>query len=99
MTQSLHELIAQREALDKKIADARREERSAALAKAKSLIAEFDLTPAELGFDKRGRKPARAVVKPKFRGPNGETWAGRGRKPKWLDEALAAGRKIEEFAI
>lgn len=99
MTQSLQELIAQREALDKKIADARREERSSALAKAKSLIAEFDLNPGELGFDKRGRKPVRAIVKPKFRGPNGETWAGRGRKPKWLDEALAAGRKIEDFAI
>ncbi len=99
MTQSLQELIAQREALDKKINDARKEERSSALAKAKALIAEFDLTPVELGFDKRGRKPVRSSVKPKFRSPTGETWAGRGRKPKWLDEALAAGRKIEEFAI
>jgi hypothetical protein len=25
-----------------------------------------------------------------FVGPNGETWAGRGRKPKWLIEAEAA---------
>lgn len=99
MTQSLQDLIAQREALDKKITDARKEERSGALAKAKSLIAEHDLNPAELGFDKRGRKPARSSVKPKFRSPNGETWAGRGRKPKWLEEALNAGRKVEEFAV
>ncbi|MGP9544179.1 H-NS histone family protein [Psychrobacter sp. AOP7-B1-25] len=28
-----------------------------------------------------------------------ETWTGRGRKPTWLVEALAAGRDIEDFAI
>ncbi|WP_201550107.1 H-NS histone family protein [Psychrobacter fjordensis] len=30
---------------------------------------------------------------------NEETWTGRGRKPTWLVEALAAGRDIEDFAI
>ncbi|SNT70493.1 H-NS histone family protein [Psychrobacter sp. LV10R520-6] len=30
---------------------------------------------------------------------NEETWTGRGRKPTWLVEALAAGRNIEDFAI
>ncbi|HCT72743.1 H-NS histone family protein [Psychrobacter aquimaris] len=30
---------------------------------------------------------------------NEETWTGRGRKPTWLVEALAAGRSIEDFAI
>ena len=30
---------------------------------------------------------------------NEETWTGRGRKPTWLVEALAAGRDIESFAI
>lgn len=28
-----------------------------------------------------------------------ETWTGRGRKPTWLVEALAAGRDLEDFAI
>ncbi|MFZ2842811.1 H-NS family nucleoid-associated regulatory protein [Psychrobacter sp.] len=28
-----------------------------------------------------------------------ETWTGRGRKPTWLVDALAAGRKLEDFAI
>lgn len=28
-----------------------------------------------------------------------ETWTGRGRKPTWLVEALAAGKDIESFAI
>lgn len=28
-----------------------------------------------------------------------ETWTGRGRKPTWLVEALAAGHDVEDFAI
>jgi DNA-binding protein H-NS len=36
----------------------------------------------------------------KYRGPNGETWGGgRGRKPRWVQEALKAGKKIEDFAV
>lgn len=30
---------------------------------------------------------------------NEETWTGRGRKPTWLVDALAAGRKLEDFSI
>ena len=30
---------------------------------------------------------------------NEETWTGRGRKPTWLVDALAAGRNLEDFAI
>ncbi len=28
-----------------------------------------------------------------------ETWTGRGRKPTWLVDALAAGRQISDFAL
>jgi DNA-binding protein H-NS len=28
-----------------------------------------------------------------------ETWAGRGRLPRWMDAALKNGRKIEDFRI
>lgn len=38
-------------------------------------------------------------VAPKYRGPNGETWTGRGLKPKWLAAALKDGKKIEAFLI
>ena len=43
---------------------------------------------------RKGRK-----VAPKYRGPEGETWAGRGARPRWLTALLKRGRKIEEFAI
>lgn len=100
MNQTIQEMIAQRAALDKKIEDAKKEHAAAAVAQVRALIAEFGLTPADLGFEKaRGRKAGASAVKPKYRSPTGETWAGRGRKPRWLEEAIAAGRKVEDFAI
>jgi DNA-binding protein H-NS len=45
---------------------------------------------------KGGKKTA--VVR--YRDPENpkNTWAGRGRKPKWLQEKLEQGRKLEDFA-
>jgi DNA-binding protein H-NS len=44
---------------------------------------------------------ARGKVAPKFRNPEkpGETWAGRGLKPRWLAAAIKTGRKLEDFRI
>jgi len=42
----------------------------------------------------KGRK-----VAPKYRGPGGETWAGRGATPRWLAALLKEGHSIEEFSI
>lgn len=38
-------------------------------------------------------------VAAKYRGTNGETWSGRGLKPRWMAEALKAGKKMEDFLI
>ena len=42
----------------------------------------------------KGRK-----VPPKYRGPSGETWAGRGAKPRWLVAAMKGGKKLDDFMI
>src|SRR5262245_52280669 len=42
----------------------------------------------------KGRK-----VPPKYRGPSGETWSGRGARPRWLVAALKRGKKLEQFLI
>ncbi len=39
------------------------------------------------------------VIAAKFRGPNGETWSGRGLSPRWLTALLAQGHSKDEFAI
>lgn len=40
-------------------------------------------------------------VLPKYRNPTdrSETWAGRGKQPRWLVSQLRAGKKIEDFLI
>ena len=38
-------------------------------------------------------------VPPKYRGPSGETWAGRGAKPTWLVAAINRGKKLDDFLI
>ena len=38
-------------------------------------------------------------VPPKYRSPSGETWAGRGVRPRWLVAAMKAGKKIDHFLI
>lgn len=60
---------------------------------------------------KAGRKPKGASDKPakakkavsavaaKYRGPNGETWSGRGLTPKWLASLVAAGGTKEQYLI
>ena len=42
----------------------------------------------------KGRK-----VPPKYRSRSGETWAGRGARPRWLVAAIKGGKKLDDFLI
>lgn len=46
------------------------------------------------------RRPYPPVL-PKFRNPDqpSETWAGRGKRPRWLTKALRAGGRLDDFRI
>lgn len=35
----------------------------------------------------------------KYRDAAGNTWTGRGSKPRWLVAAIASGKKVEDFTI
>lgn len=41
-------------------------------------------------------KSTRAPLAVKYQGPNGETWTGQGRTPKWITES---GKVKEDFAV
>jgi DNA-binding protein H-NS len=66
------------------------------------LIAFVDTTnePGK-GKGRKSRSDGGKKVAPKYRNPANaeETWTGRGIKPKWLAAKLAAGAKVEDFAI
>jgi DNA-binding protein H-NS len=49
---------------------------------------------------KKARGGPRGSVAAKYRHPEtGETWAGRGLKPRWLTAAMKSGKSLESFAV
>ena len=92
MTASLKDLLAQREALEKAIADARQAEIAHAVQKVRELVAQHGLTAQDV-FPGRGARAAgkgagksTGKVAAKYRDPaTGQTWTGRGKAPKWID--------------
>lgn len=102
---TLQDLLSQRAAIEKQIANMQLEARVETIAKVKAMMAEFGLTAADIS----GKTPSvrtAGTVKPPSKVPakyrnnaTGDTWTGRGLQPKWLKAALADGAKIEEFTI
>jgi DNA-binding protein H-NS len=99
---TLSELLAQKAALEKQILETQREERGAAIAKVKAVMAEYGLTLADIG-SKAPAMPTRKAgskVAAKYRNPaTGDSWSGRGLQPKWLKAALGSGKTLSDFAV
>ena len=99
------ELLAQKAEIEKKIADAQREEKASVIAQVRTLMAQHGLTAADLTA--RGPASGRSSVTKtsgkvaaKYRDPaTGSTWTGRGLKPNWLKAALDTGKTLADFAI
>jgi|SRR5690242_7505130 DNA-binding protein H-NS len=88
------ELLARKQALDAEIEQARRAEAEAALANVRETIAAFGFTPDDL-FGTRRKSRGASSNAPRFRHPEtGETWGGRGPRPRWLK-----GKDPEQFRV
>jgi DNA-binding protein H-NS len=74
--------------------------RLAAALTAEKNVLENRLRRLKRGIETQERRPYPAVV-PKYRNPErpSETWAGRGKTPRWLAEQLKSGRRIDDFRI
>ena len=99
---SLTDLLAQRAEIERQITEARRQERADAIAKVRALMTEHGLTVADLTAKSTGTRAASGgegrKVAAKYRDPaSGQTWTGRGLKPKWITNALESGRQLSEF--
>lgn len=85
---TLKELIAQREEIEKQIAEVRKNEISDAIKKVHSLIEEYQLTQQDVFGGAVGAKKVKAAgtkVAAKYRDSvTGKEWSGRGLAPKWL---------------
>ena len=97
------ELKAQGEALLAQAEQVRKQELAAVIQDIKAKMKEFGLTVADLGGSVPGAKKAaksKSDAPAKYRGPNGELWAGGlGRKPQWVAAILAEGKSLDEFLI
>jgi DNA-binding protein H-NS len=103
-TPTLSDLLAQKAAIERQIAETQQAQRADAVAKVKALMAEHGLTMADLtsrgATTKRAGKAGGGKVAVKYRNAaTGDTWTGRGLQPKWLKAALESGRKLTDFAV
>jgi len=102
----LAQLIRQKADLERQIAQLNSKGRQEAIDEIRRIMAEHGLTSDDVAGPARGRKAGarpnggeRKAVAAKYRDEHGNQWTGRGLKPRWLAAALAAGRKLEDFAV
>jgi DNA-binding protein H-NS len=105
MAQTLEQIQKQIADLQRQAEKIRRDEVGEVIGRIKEAIALYGFTAADLGLRKapRGRpasktsKPRKKASRAKFRDASGRTWTGRGRRPQWFIDALAAGKTPEDL--
>jgi DNA-binding protein H-NS len=105
----LTDLLSQKAELEKQIAQIQHQERADAVAQVRTLMNQYGLSLSDISAKAApgARAGAKAMgsragskVAAKFHNPaTGESWSGRGLKPKWLTAALASGRVLGDFAV
>lgn len=98
MAGKLDELQEQIEALMKQKDDLLRKERDSALNDINAKIKMFGFRPKDLYFPTGNAVTKRAVVPMKYR-KGMDSWSGRGRKPRWVEDHLKKGGKLEDLLI
>lgn len=96
---SLSELKKLQKDIAKAISTFEDRQKTEARAKVDALARELGYSLADLASSEA--KSSRAPATPKYRHPENAaiTWSGRGRKPRWFEDALKAGKTEEDLAI
>ena len=111
---TLSQIRQQIEQLQQQAAEIAAREKEDVLAEIRQKIVDYGITPQDLGLPApraprkaraapvKGKRKAAAKAKTEamYRGPDGQTWGGgRGRKPRWVQEILAAGGDLEKYRV
>lgn len=92
------EIMSQAQSLMAQAEKIRTEARASVIASILDQMREHGLTVNDLRS--ASRKPAASKSPARYRGPNGELWAGGpGRKPAWVKAALEAGQSLDQYLI
>lgn len=81
--------------------DELRRERVAKVREKVVALAESEGYTVEELFGSRARKKTRRKAAAKYRNPSDrtQTWSGRGKRPRWFNAALAAGKKEKDLLV
>ena len=114
MKKSYTQVVKQIEVLKAEAEKLRRQEMAGVVERIREAISFYNLTAADLGLGAKAAKPPKAAAKPgqrkakakvaapavmKYRDEQGRGWVGRGKRPQWIRDALAAGKSLQDFAV
>lgn len=96
---SLAELRDLRGKVDRAIASFEDRKRREALAKLDETAREMGFSLAELTGGRKRRVAGGEKAAVKYTNPSNpdQTWSGRGRRPAWVNEALEAGKSLDDL--
>jgi|SRR5665647_991728 len=95
---TVQEILAKMNAFGMTLKDLQPRKGGGAKAKSKSK-SKPALTAKKTGNKSSGKEKSAAVVPAKYKGPNGDTWSGRGVMKRWLADLVAQGHAKEEYLI
>jgi DNA-binding protein H-NS len=95
---SIEELQGLGRDIEAEIVTRRAAEKERVLNQMRELAGSLGMTLEELLREERGG--GGGTVAPKYRHPEmpGLTWSGRGKRPTWVNEALASGKTLDDLA-
>jgi len=115
MPKTYAQMLKQIDALTLEAEKLRRKEVDGVIARIKEAISAYGLSASDLGLTngratrgiargktkkmKRVKSKSKSSAAVRFRDEAGNTWVGRGPRPKWLRTALANGKRLEDFAV
>lgn len=115
MAKTYAQVVKQIESLSREAEKLKQKEVDGVIARIREAVKVYGLSASDLGLSGSGigtrktRTAGKAAKKrttksklstaAKFRDEAGNTWVGRGPRPHWLREALAAGKRLEDFAV
>lgn len=103
MPTKLTELQQQIDALQKERNELLEREKFEAIEQINALIKTYSIKASELGFGEatqmnRFNGKVKGKVEAKYKSGN-QTWTGRGRKPKWVEDHLQTGGSLDDLLI
>lgn len=109
MTKTYSQVVKQIESLKAEAEKLRRKEISGVIGRIREAVEFYNLSAADLGLAPAGAARARkgpstngrrkVHTEIKFRDDAGNVWGGRGPRPRWLRDALQAGKSLQDFEV